>query len=280
MSQRANVQSAIDQGHLSPRLWLYSNYHCNLACTYCLTESSPTSPARLLSKKQMLQLSKQAKILGFKSIGITGGEPFLRPDLEMIVAEIAKEMPVLILTNGTLFNQRRIERMKNMLLAEHSVSLQISLDSASAEQNDSLRGENNFNLVAAAVPRLIAKGFHVRVAGTIDEETPEMNEELKRLLDSWGIQEADQIIRPVVNRGRAVSTTMGVTAGIGQLSAELTITTSGAFWSPFGPTYNAGKLETDLLLVRRIEPLDIPVQALLTLFDQQPDLKSEPEGFV
>ena len=228
----------------------------------------------------MLRLSKQAKALGFQSIGITGGEPFLRADLETIVVEIAQEMPVLILTNGTLFNPRRIDRMKKMLHTEHPVSLQISLDSASAEQNDSLRGENNFKLVAEAVPKLISQGFLVRVAGTINEEAPEMNEELRLLLNSWGVAERDQIIRPVVNRGRAVSTTMGVTAGVGQLSAELTITKSGAFWSPFGPTYNAGKLETDLLLVRRIEPLAVPVQALLTLFDQQPDLKSEAEGFV
>lgn len=33
--------AALSDGTLGSRLWLYSNYHCNLACTYCLTESGP-----------------------------------------------------------------------------------------------------------------------------------------------------------------------------------------------------------------------------------------------
>ena len=90
MSQRSSVERAINQGHLSPRLLMYSNYHCNLA-HLLLDGTSPTAPTRQLSKEQMLLLSKQAKALGFQSIGITGGEPFLRTDLETIVAESLKK---------------------------------------------------------------------------------------------------------------------------------------------------------------------------------------------
>ena len=40
------VAEAIAEGRISARLWIYANYHCNLRCTYCLTESAPGVPRR------------------------------------------------------------------------------------------------------------------------------------------------------------------------------------------------------------------------------------------
>lgn len=276
----ASLQAAMQDGRLSSRFWLYSNYHCNLACSYCLTESSPDAKPRQLSAERMVDLARQAKALGFASVGITGGEPFLRPDLVSILERIAAELPVLVLTNGTLFNPRRVEAMAPLLRGLHPVSLQISLDSARAEDNDALRGADNFRRVADAVPRLVAAGFPVRVAATLDDAQPETDPALQALLDSWGVAREDQILRPVVHRGRAVLNTMGVQAGSAQLGAELTVTHAGAFWSPFGPTYREGNLETDLLLTRRTEPLSGVAATLLGLFASQPDLASDPAGFV
>ena len=277
---RNSLGIAMEDGRLSSRFWLYSNYHCNLSCTYCLTESSPTSAPRQLTAERMVDLSRQAKALGFASVGITGGEPFLRPDLVSILAEISSEIPVLVLTNGTLFNRRRVNAMMPLLESKHGLTLQISLDSAQEEQNDALRGANNFQRVAEAVPRLLAAGFHVRVAATLPETQPEPDPALQALLDRWGVAREDQLLRPVVHRGRAVLNTMGVEAGSAQLGAELTVTSAGAFWSPFGPTYREGNLETDLLLVRRTEPLAGVASVLLGLFADQPDLASDPAGFV
>jgi hypothetical protein len=42
----AAIAEAVRDGRLPGRVWLYSNYHCNLVCTYCLTDSSPKSPRR------------------------------------------------------------------------------------------------------------------------------------------------------------------------------------------------------------------------------------------
>ena len=58
----------VEEGRSSGRLWLYSNYHCNLACRYCLTASSPLSPVRGLTKTQMTDAVSQAKDLGFTSV--------------------------------------------------------------------------------------------------------------------------------------------------------------------------------------------------------------------
>jgi len=40
------IAEAVAGGLIGGRLWLYANYHCNLTCAYCLTESGPTVPRR------------------------------------------------------------------------------------------------------------------------------------------------------------------------------------------------------------------------------------------
>jgi hypothetical protein len=61
-----------------------------------------------------------------------------------------------------------------------------------------------------------------------------------------------------------------VDAGPTDLPAELTITTDGAFWSPFGPTVHSGQLDTDLLITRTTTPLRVPAAALLRLLGARP----------
>ena len=85
----SSVAEAIASGEMPGRVWIYSNYHCNLACSYCLTESSPRSERRELTAEQMLTIAIEAKTLGFTGIGVTGGEPMLLPWLPETVAAIA-----------------------------------------------------------------------------------------------------------------------------------------------------------------------------------------------
>ena len=72
---RDALRDAIDAGQVGDRLWLYATYHCNLACTYCLTESSPRiAHRRTLDPETMVAAVEQARELGIRRIGITGGE--------------------------------------------------------------------------------------------------------------------------------------------------------------------------------------------------------------
>jgi len=69
----------------------------------------------------------------------------------------------------------------------------------------------------------------------------------------------------VVERGRAVEHGLGVRAGQPELFPELTITSDGAYWSPFGSTSAPGKpLDTEMLLTRQIEPLHKPLGVLIS----------------
>lgn len=264
----SKVGESVSTGQLSGCLWLYSNYHCNLSCKYCLTESAPGVDRRLLGSERMLELAREGARLGFTSIGVAGGEPFLLKDMPELLAQLAEVLPVVVLTNGTLFTPALLERMRP--LAELPVTLQVSLDAAAAARNDLNRQDGNFDVVMEALPRLVELGLKVRIATTGGEEDGDPG--LCELHRGLGIAEEDHIVRPVVRRGRAVDLDLGVEGSVDTLPPELTITADGAFWSPFSATIHEGKLDTDLLISRTVMPLDKPVDALLGL------LKGRPPG--
>jgi MoaA/NifB/PqqE/SkfB family radical SAM enzyme len=262
MATSTEIADAIASGELPGRVWLYSNYHCNLTCSYCLTESSPRSAKRQLDAETMLAVARQARELGFTGLGVTGGEPFLLPWLPDTVAQMADELPIVLLTNGTLLGGDRLERARP--LARPDVAVQISLDSHLPDINDAARGPENFRKVVEAVPKLIEMGVRVRIATTTEGplDDPALDP-LQDLVASMGVAADDHLIRPIVRRGRADELSMGVTAVARDIPSELTITADGAFWGSFGPTVRAGRLDTDLLLSRTVLPLSVPAQALL-----------------
>ncbi len=268
-SVRGPVAEAIADGLLPGRVWLYTNYHCNLACSYCLTESSPRSARRELDPTTMIEVARQARALGFTGLGVTGGEPFLLPWLPETIITMAAELPVVLLTNATLFAGERLDRAA--VLAGHDVAVQISLDSHLPDVNDMARGPDNFAKVVEAVPRLIARGVRVRIATTTSWALDDARlDPLKELVASLGVGPDDHLVRPIVRRGRADELALGVTARPADIPSELTITADGAFWGSFGPTVRAGRLDTDLLLTRTVLPLVTPAEVLVGLLRGMP----------
>ena len=260
------LRGAIESGVLPGRVWLYSNYTCNLSCKYCLTESSPKSERRLLDPDLMVALTREAAELGFTGVGVTGGEPFLLKHMPELLQRLAEILPVLVLTNATLFTRSLLERMRP--LAKLPVTLQVSLDSADADRNDANRGKGCFEQVVDAIPKLLALGIEVRIATTGGNENEQDQQRLRALYHDLGIPHDDHVVRPIVRRGRAHD--RGVEIGPQNLPPELTITSDGAFWGPFAPTVRDGRLDADLLISRRTSPLRLPAEDLLALVIDRP----------
>jgi molybdenum cofactor biosynthesis enzyme MoaA len=77
---------ALDNNHPSPpalswKLWVYTNYDCNLKCSYCVAKSGPTAPRRALGLANVRRLVDEAVGLGFRDVFFTGGEPFILDDI-------------------------------------------------------------------------------------------------------------------------------------------------------------------------------------------------------
>jgi len=257
------VREAIEQGLIGSRLWFYANYHCNLACAYCLTESAPDVAQRALEPDLMVELAEEGRAIGFTSIGVTGGEPFLVPQMPELLLRLSSVLPVVVLSNGTLFTGKRLERMRP--LGERDVRVQISLDRSEAVANDEMRGPENFRKVLEAIPKLVALGIGVRIASTLVWVDEDDMAKLCGLHRSLGVPDEEHVVRGVVRRGRALTEGLGEPAGIAELGPELTISADGAFWSPFGPTVVGGLVDTDLLVTRAISPLSMPAETLAGL---------------
>jgi MoaA/NifB/PqqE/SkfB family radical SAM enzyme len=261
----AALREAIATGRMGERLWFYANYHCNLACSYCLTGSAPDVPRRELAPERMVELAIEARELGFRAIGVTGGEPFLVSQMPDLLLRLSECLPTVVLSNGTLFTGPRFERMRP--LAGSDVRVQISLDRSQAVANDEMRGPENFRKVVEAVPQLVRMGIGVRIATTLAYTDRADLAKLCALHRSLGVSDEDHVVRGVIRRGRALTEGLGEVAGVDKLMPEVTITADGVFWSPFAPTVTRGRLDTDLLIARGTRSLAEAATAVLATID-------------
>jgi MoaA/NifB/PqqE/SkfB family radical SAM enzyme len=263
------LATAVEEGRCGDRLWLYATYHCNLACVYCLTESHPRiANRRELTHETMLCLAQQAEELGFAALGVTGGEIFMLRDAAETLLGLGTTLPTVVLTNGTLFTDRLLNRLEP--LADLDVAFQLSLDAPEADHNDALRGPANFAKVAEAVPRLRERGLRVRLATTVEDQTQDELSRLCELHRGWGVEDEDHVVRTVVRRGRADLEGMGVEPGPTDILPELTITADGAFLQPFAPTVRHGVTDLDGLVSRQIRPLEAALARFLRIVADQP----------
>src|SRR5215470_19966989 len=125
------VPASLIDNRADSRLWLYTNFDCNLRCDYCCVRSSPVAPRRELGLARVQQIAREAAELGVKEIFVTGGEPFLLENIAEILVACAAAAPTTVLTNGMLFTGRRSETLR--ALPRDRIVLQISLDSATPD---------------------------------------------------------------------------------------------------------------------------------------------------
>jgi organic radical activating enzyme/TusA-related sulfurtransferase len=241
---------------LGQRLWLYTNFDCNLRCSYCCVRSSPRALRRALGLESVRRIAAEAIGLGVREIFITGGEPFLLPDIGEIIVACATAAPTTVLTNGMLFSGRRLEILRS--LERDRVTLQISLDSPTPERHDRNRGTGAWERAWKGIERARAKGFRVRLAATVASEAEA--EEFSIFLNTHRVVEEDRIVRRIALRGFAVE---GVALARADLVPEITITADGVYWHPVGAE------DTDLLVTREIFPLAESFAAVRRALDKE-----------
>jgi TusA-related sulfurtransferase/uncharacterized Fe-S cluster-containing radical SAM superfamily protein len=215
---------------IGQRLWAYTNFDCNLACEYCCAQSSPHAARRRLEPETAREIFAEFRDLGGRELFLTGGEPFMHPDLgELVVA--AEGLERTILTNAMIFGRGR--RRETLESIDRSVTLQVSLDSATPELHDRQRGAGSWAKALDGIGLARSLGFRVRIAATLYDEDPDGVAALHSRLDEEHIATDDRIIRPVAQEGFAET---GVHVSIDSLEPEPTVTTDGAWWHPVAVT--------------------------------------------
>jgi pyruvate-formate lyase-activating enzyme/diadenosine tetraphosphatase ApaH/serine/threonine PP2A family protein phosphatase len=217
-----------------PRLWVYTNFDCNLACGYCVVESSPRARARRVDPGAFRELCAEAADEGFTELYLTGGEPFVHPDLLELVETACAAVPrVVLLTNAMLFAAPGRRRDALAAMAElPGFELQSSLDSAVAGPHDLQRGVGSWARALEGLHVAAGLGVPVRVAMTETPATAGQGTAVQELLD--GV--AQVAVRPLVARGFSEA---GVAVSDEVMVPELTWTTDGLHWHPVGADRDA-----------------------------------------
>ena len=124
-------------------LWLLAEltYRCPLQCPYC---SNPLDIARVereLDTDEWIRVLRESRAMGAMQLGLSGGEPLIRRDLETIIAE-ARDLGYYsnLITSGVGMDSDRVARFKEAGL-DH---IQISFQASDEELNDYLGGTQSF----------------------------------------------------------------------------------------------------------------------------------------
>jgi MoaA/NifB/PqqE/SkfB family radical SAM enzyme len=245
-----------------PRLWVYSNFHCNLACGYCVVASSPQARCREISSDRFAALVDEAVEEGFEELYVTGGEPFVHPHMVAMLEYASDRIDTVVLTNAMLFEGRRGRELER-LAGRERLTLQSSVDGARAATHDRWRGDGSWDRAMDGIRFAQGLGLPVRVAMT---ETPENRSEvaeLGALLEGFGISGDAFAVRPLVQRGFAADVDEGMEVSEGVMVPELTVTADGVHWHPVG-----GDLESspDFVVARGEVPLAEAKQLVVQRF--------------
>jgi MoaA/NifB/PqqE/SkfB family radical SAM enzyme len=227
------------------KLWLYTNFDCNLSCTYCVAESTPTAPRRALGLANVKRLVDEAVTLGFSDLFLTGGEPFILPDIYDMLAYGSARLRTTVLTNAMLLKGKRLEKLR--AIAKDNLIVQVSLDGGRPEHHDPYRGEGTWAKTVDGIERLQAHGFKVRLATTETPANTAHLAELHQFRRSLGIPEEDHFVRPLARRGFAQE---GLEVGLETLVPEITVTVDGIYWHPL-----VSPSDTDMRVSQKIDSL-------------------------
>lgn len=165
-------------------------YRCNLKCRFCYASCGCGIGKGSCDEMSASDISEVLrKIRGdaqVPSVSITGGEPLLRNDLELIVAEaVAIGLRANLISNGTLMTSELAVELKAAGLA----SAQISLEGPDAATHDSLTAvAGSFEKTVAGINALKGAGIHVHTNTTVSAGNCRKLPELVRFAASLGMK--------------------------------------------------------------------------------------------
>ena len=165
---------------------------CNLRCTHCLSASGEPASGEL-STAEALDLVAQVHTAGVFQINFGGGEPFMRPDFEDILAAChSRGIMTCISTNGTLLYKERVDRLATSRL----VAIQVSMDGASPETCDEIRGKGVFNRAIEALKLLAATSIPTSINTVLTRQNAAEIPAMYELARSLGVSLRVSRFRP------------------------------------------------------------------------------------
>lgn len=170
-------------------LWLLAEltYRCPLQCPYCSNPLDFAGPRfhRELATEEWCRVFREAQALGVLQLGLSGGEPLLRPDLEDLVrAARGVGLYTSLITSAYRLTKDRLAALKDAGL-DH---VQISVQAADAELSDRIAGTASHGDKIAAYHYARELGFPLTVNVVLHRENLHQVRALIRLAESLGAE--------------------------------------------------------------------------------------------
>jgi mycofactocin radical SAM maturase len=168
-------------------------YACNLACVHCLSSSGRRDPRELNTAECKAVIDELERMQVFY-VNIGGGEPTVRPDFwELIDYATEHHVGVKFSTNGIKITPDIAAR----LAASDYVDVQISLDGATAEVNDAVRGRGSYDTALQAMTNLAAAGMRgYKISVVMTRHNVSQLDEFKAIADRFDAQLRITRLRP------------------------------------------------------------------------------------
>lgn len=177
--KRQNKNVLVDShGRTINYLRLSVTDRCNLKCQYCHPphKIEYLDRSNICSYKELLQVVRAAAKLGIEKIRLTGGELFLRRDIDNFISslyDIDGIKEVVLTTNGTLLLPH-LKKLKEIGLRR----INISLDTLSENLYYKMTGGYKFHSVLDSIHGALSEGFKIKInmvvlKGINEEEIPD-----------------------------------------------------------------------------------------------------------
>lgn len=137
-------------------------YRCPLHCPYCSNPLAMTRAESELSTDDWKRVFSQARELGVLQLGLSGGEPLARKDLEELVAHARQEgMYTTLVTSALGLTRSRAEKLKAAGIDHIQISFQ-DTDTVNAERIAGVRSVKQ-KMEGAALVKELGLAFSVNV---------------------------------------------------------------------------------------------------------------------
>jgi mycofactocin radical SAM maturase len=165
---------------------------CNLRCAHCLSDAGLES-AKELSTAECRKLIDQLAALKVFQVNIGGGEPFIREDfLELLDRAHDRGLVTCVSSNGLLIDRSLARHLAGMAM----LYLQVSLDGATAEVNDPIRGQGTYARVLAAMDNLVREEVRFSINTVLTRKNFSQLESLRSLALGYGAELRVSRFRP------------------------------------------------------------------------------------
>ena len=168
-------------------------YACNLSCVHCLSSSGRRDPRELTTAECRAVIDELERMQVFY-VNIGGGEPTVRPDFwDLVDYATAHHVGVKFSTNGIKISPAIAGR----LVASDYVDVQVSLDGATAEVNDAVRGPGSYATALRAMRHLAEAGFRgFKISVVVTGQNVGQLDDFKTIADRFGAQLRLTRLRP------------------------------------------------------------------------------------